>query len=188
MATTTVPGGWTYRRYLELDDDQRYEILDGELLMTPAPGTQHQRIALKLSRRFADFVEERGLGEVFPAPTDVVLDDDQVVQPDVLFVRKDRLHIVQPRAIHGAPDLVVEILSPASLRTDRHRKASLYERAGVTEYWIVDPANRALEVHLLGESGYELFSFAAETGAVGSRVLDGLAIAVAEVMGKHGAA
>lgn len=180
---TMAPRGWTYQQYLELDDDQRYQILDGELIMTPAPSTQHQRIALNVVLRLAHFVTERMLGEVFFAPTDVVLNDDQVVQPDVLFVRKDRLHIVKLRAVHGAPDLVVEILSPASLRMDRYRKAAMYQCAGVTEYWIVDPANQAIEVHVLGASGYELFSFAAETGAVGSKLLDGLAIAIADVLG-----
>lgn len=183
-STATAPQGWTYQRYLQLDDDQRYEVIDGELLLTPAPGIRHQRVISKLSFQITRFVEERELGLVLFAPTDVVLSETRVVQPDILFIRTDRVaEIVDERAIHGAPDLVVEILSPGSIRLDRHHKRALYERAGVREYWIVDPANRAVEVFVLGEAGYELASFAAEAGEVTSRVLDGLAVEVGEIMG-----
>lgn len=182
-STAPAETGWTYQRYLELDDEQRYEIIDGELLLTPAPGTWHQRVVSELGYRFLQFVREQKRGEVFFAPTDVVLAEDEVVQPDILFIRAERVpEIVREHAIHGAPDLVVEILSPSSLQRDRHRKYTLYERSGVPEFWIVDPANRAIEVFTLGEAGYELASFSAETGAVSSRVLAGFAVAVAEVM------
>lgn len=184
-STATATGGWTYQRYLELDDERRYEIIHGELLMTPAPGIRHQSIARELSLRFVQFVQERKMGVIFFAPTDVVLSETEVVQPDILFIRTGRIgEIVDEHAVHGPPDLVVEILSPSSLQRDRHHKRELYQRAGVPEFWIVDPANRAIEVFSLGEAGYELTSFAAETGAVASRVLDGFAIAVAEVLGK----
>jgi len=183
MATPVpVPTGWTYARYLEIDDDERYEILDGELLMAPAPGTRHQFVAGKLYRLVADFAEDRNAGAVLPAPTDVVLDDDEVVQPDLLFVRSERVpEVVGERAVNGAPDLVVEVLSPSSLDRDRHRKREIYRRYGVREFWIVDPANRAIEVLVLEEGDFRLASFAAETGAVASTVLPGLAVAVAEV-------
>jgi Uma2 family endonuclease len=174
--------GWTYQRYLEIDDDERYEILDGELLMTPAPGTRHQFIAGKLYRTVAQFAEDRKLGAVLPAPTDVVLDEDEVVQPDLLYIRSERVEeVVGERAVNGAPDLVVEVLSPSSLDRDRHRKLEIYRRYGVREYWIVDPANRAIEVLVLEAGEYGLASFAAETGAVASTVMPGLAVAVAEV-------
>lgn len=177
--------GWTYQKYLELDDEQRYEIIDGELLVTPAPGTRHQRVISELGYRFLQFVRDRKLGEVFFAPTDVVLEEDEVVQPDILFIRAQRVpEVVGEHAIHGAPDLVAEILSPSSLQRDRHRKYALYERSGVREFWIVDPANRAIEVFARGEGRYELVSFSAETGAVTSRVLPGFAVAVGEVMGE----
>jgi Uma2 family endonuclease len=186
-STAPVSTGWTYQRYLELDDEIRYEIVDGELLMTPAPGTTHQRVIRELFLRFALFVRERRIGEVFVAPYDVVLSETDVVQPDLLFIRADRVgEIVRERAVHGAPDLLVEILSPSSLKRDRWQKRELYERCGVPEFWIVDPANRAIEVLVLGASGYQLFSSAQGEGAVSSRVLDGLAVAVAEVMGELG--
>jgi Uma2 family endonuclease len=178
-----APTRWTYQRYLELDDDQRYEILDGELLMTPAPTTRHQRAVYALALLFGGFVFDRGLGEMFTAPTDVVLDDDELVQPDLFFIRAERVaEIVHERAIHGAPDLIVEIIAPYSIVRDRHQKLALYQRVGVLEYWIVDPANHAIEVLVLEEGEYQLASFAAESGAVVSRVLEGFQVEVAEVM------
>jgi Uma2 family endonuclease len=184
MATIDeVSGPWTYERYYALDDDQRYEVIDGELLVVPGPGTVHQRIVGELFFRFATHVRAHGAGIVFFSPLDVVLDDRNVVQPDVLFIRKDAPEIIDPRAIRGAPDLVVEIVSPSSRRRDRKVKAELYARARVPEYWIVDPAERSIEVLSLGDHGYELFSGAAGTGAAASKVLRGFAVDVAEVMG-----
>lgn len=187
MATTEpATHGWTYQRYLELDDEQRYEIIAGELLVTPAPGTSHQDISRELGVRLARFIADHHLGKMFFAPTDVVLGEDKVVQPDLLFIRTERVpEIVDERGVQGPPDLVVEILSPSSLHRDRHRKLALYQNAGIPEFWIVDPANRAIEVLSLGENGYEAFSVAAETGAVSSRVLNGFAVAVAEVIPKR---
>lgn len=182
MASTAIPSGeWTYERYVELDDDQCYEIIDGELLMTPAPGTRHQIIAARLFSRLDRFVDERALGLVLFAPTDIVLSDQRVVQPDVLFVSTERSQIIRDRAIHGAPDLVAEVLSPGSLHRDRHLKQPLYEEAGVREYWIVDPANRAIEVFTLTVDGYALASIAAESGQVTSGVLEGLIVDVEDV-------
>jgi Uma2 family endonuclease len=179
-----VTGGWTYEKYLELDDETRYEIIDGELLMTPAPGTRHQDVQRELGVRLASFVMERSAGRMYFAPTDVVLGDEDVVQPDLLFIRAARVaEVVRADAVHGPPDIVVEILSPGSVRRDRYQKLGLYGRMGVPEFWIVDPANRAVEVLTLGSSGYEVFSFAAETGAVSSRVLEGFAVSIAEVFG-----
>jgi Uma2 family endonuclease len=178
-----VSGPWTYERYYALDDDQRYEVIHGELLVVPGPGVPHQRILTELSFRFVRFVKEHRAGEVFVAPLDVVLDDRNVVQPDLLFIRSSAPEIIDPRAIRGTPDLVVEIISPSSRRRDRVEKAELYARAGVPEYWIVDPAERSIEVLSLGEDGYEVFSSAAGRGAAASKVLRGFAVAVEELMG-----
>jgi Uma2 family endonuclease len=115
------------------------------------------------------------------APTDVVLSDTRVVQPDLLFVGRERGEIIQEKAIHGAPDLAIEVLSPTSLHRDRHRKPRLYEESGVREFWLVDPANRAIEVFTLTVEGYELASFAAGSGQVTSSVLEGLTVALEEV-------
>jgi Uma2 family endonuclease len=127
------------------------------------------------------FVSERNLGEVFYAPVDVVFGEHDIVQPDLLFVRRENAGIVGQQAVEGTPDLIIEILSPGSLHLDRHRKRALYERVGVPEFWLVDPANRAIEVFRLGERGYELAWLAAETGLVRSVVLDGFEVDLARV-------
>ena len=123
-----VSGGWTYERYYALDDEQRYEVIDGELLMVPGPGTFHQSILGELFVRLRTFALDKRMGTVFVSPLDVVLDDINVVQPDVLFIRNDHLEIIDPRAIRGVPDLVVEILSPGTRRRDR---ALLLQRVDV---------------------------------------------------------
>ena len=178
-----VSGGWTYERYYALDDEQRYEVINGELLMVPGPGTFHQSIVGALFIRLTRHAEESGAGTVFVSPLDVVLDDINVVQPDVLFIRNDHLEIIDPRAIRGVPDLVVEILSPGTRRRDRMVKAQLYARAGVPEYWIVDPPARCIEVFSLGETGYALHSSATGGGVASSKALDGFEVVVNEVMG-----
>ncbi len=121
------------------DDGKRHELVDGEHFMTPAPGTGHQWVAQRLNALLYQFVEANGLGRVYFAPLDVVLTRHDVVEPDLLFVSKQRLGIITAPNIQGAPDLVVEILSPTSRRHDEVRKLALYDRAGVTEYWLVDP-------------------------------------------------
>ena len=129
------------------DDGNRYEAIDGELYVTPAPSIRHQRIAKRLLYALAAILEAPGLGELFFAPTGVEFPATaEGVQPDLLFVSNDRRGILADAWIQGAPDLVIEILSPTTARRDRGVKRKLYERQGVTEYWIIDPDARAVEV------------------------------------------
>jgi len=164
---------WTYQDYLELDDDQRYEILEGELIMVPAPDTDHQGRSRDLGFTLWGYVKARRLGTVYFAPCDVILDDDNVLQPDILFVALENQGIIKKRGVFGAPDMVVEIISPSSDRTDRTRKKTLYERFGVREDWIVDHAREAVEVWVLTDAGYRLFCSAQGTGQVRSQVILG---------------
>jgi len=110
---------FTYEDYLLLPEDRRYEIIDGDLLMTPAPGIPHQRLVGRLYRHLDDHVRSRKLGEVLMAPFDVVLSPTDVVQPDLLFVAAGRASIIGEKFISAAPDLVVEILSPSTEDRDR---------------------------------------------------------------------
>ncbi len=142
-----------YQDYLLLPEDKRYEIIDGELFVVPAPNVRHQTLLVRLSAILLH-AEARGLGKVLPAPCDVVLSDENVVQPDILFVTKERLGIVGEANIGGAPDLVVEILSPSSRRKDLEAKRKLYAGFGVREYWIVDPEAETVEALVWGEQGY----------------------------------
>ena len=172
---------WTYEEYYKLDDDQRYEIIDGNLLMAPAPDTWHQDWSRDLFRIIDRHVTAQRLGKVFFAPVDVVLDAENTVQPDIIFIAAANAGIIQRRAIFGTPDLLVELISPSSVRRDRYEKKDLYARFGVKEYWIGDPANKALEILTLKEGRYELHCCAEEKGKLVSLVLAGLEFDLTEI-------
>jgi Uma2 family endonuclease len=147
----------TYSDYAALPDDgRRYELHWGELSVTPAPGTRHQGAIVNLITLLNEHVRSRGLGKVFVAPTDCILSNVTVVQPDVLYIAADRLAIISDRGIEGAPTLVVEVLSPSTARLDRDRKMKLYMEHGVPYYWIVDPETRSVEAYTLGGTAYAL--------------------------------
>ena len=165
---------WTYEEYYKLNDDQRYEIIDGNLLVAPAPDTWHQDWSRDLFRIIDRHVTAQRLGKVFFAPVDVVFDAENTVQPDIVFIATANTGIIQRRAIFGTPDLLVELISPSSVRRDRYEKKDLYARFGVKEYWIGDPANKALEILTLKEGRYELHCCAEEKGKLVSLVLAGL--------------
>ncbi len=145
----------TYSDYAALPDDgRRYELHRGELSVTPGPGTRHQRAIVVLTALLHNHVSSRGLGKIFVAPTDCILSNVTVVQPDVLYIATDRLAIISERGIEGAPTLVVEVLSPSTAYLDRNRKMSLYAEHGVPYYWIVDPESRSIEAYALAEAQY----------------------------------
>ncbi|MEW6675939.1 MAG: Uma2 family endonuclease [Nitrospirota bacterium] len=122
---------YTYEDYLKTPEDERYELIGGELLITPSPIPNHQRISRKLEFMLEKFVTENNLGEVFYAPCDVYLDEENVVQPDILFISKERLNIISEKNIQGAPDLVIEIISENTAYRDLVQKKRLYARFGV---------------------------------------------------------
>ena len=148
VATTQPAVKFTYEDYLATPADVRYELLDGDLLMVPAPNLKHQRVQGNLYYHLRRFISEREPGELLPAPCDVVLSDTDVVQPDLLFVSREREHLLSGgENVQGAPDLVIEILSPATAERDRGYKHELYGRHGVAEYWLVDPMAETVSVH-----------------------------------------
>jgi len=164
---------FTYRDYCLLPEEKRYELIEGELLMTPAPGTQHQTVLQRLFKVVETFVTAQDLGRVWFAPLDVILSDEDVVQPDLLYVATARLGIVTERGLRGAPDLAVEVLSQATRERDPVVKRKLYAKYGVKEYWLVDPDGRTVEVLTLGQEGYETFRVFPEGTAVESPLLPG---------------
>lgn len=140
---------YTYADYLSIPEDtsRRYEIVDGALFVTAAPRARHQEVAGKIFRVLAELAETHRLGKTFPGPMTVHLHDELVVEPDVLFVRADRLEIVDPDGgVEGPPDLVVEVLSPSNQTYDRNLKRKHYLENGVGELWIVDADEGTLEV------------------------------------------
>jgi len=147
MATATASGLLTYDDLRQIPPDRsRYELIQGELIVSAAPNIEHQRRAGRLFRRLADHVEQHDLGEVFIAPCDVVLDASTVLEPDIVFVSKARKSIVKEACIEGVPDLVVEVISPSSRTTDRLAKRARYAEFGVPEYWLLEPFEPRIEV------------------------------------------
>jgi Uma2 family endonuclease len=135
------------------DDGKRYEIIGGELIVSAAPVRKHQKLSYRFTRLAGDHVDERNLGEVYFAPVDVEFSEEDVVQPDLLFIRADRLHIYRGNTVYGPPDIVLEIHSPSSSERDRTEKFALYERSGAPEYWQADPDGRTLAIYALNASG-----------------------------------
>lgn len=155
-----------------------FELIDGEIVPRNYPTASHQSALFELTMLIGNHVKANQLGRVLFAPFGVVLNDFDDVQPDLIFVSSARQEIIREDGVFGVPDLLVEIISPSSIKTDRGKKFRLYERMNVAEYWIVDINNRSIEVYQRQETGYELMSFAAETGAVESFVLTGLRVEV----------
>ena len=147
---------FTYEEYLTFPEDgKRHELIDGDHYVTPAPLTKHQRILATLHRIIGPFVHEHSLGTVLFAPVDVLLSQVDVVQPDFLFISTARSSIITERNIQGAPDLVVEILSASTRNNDEGIKHTLYERAQVQEYWIIDPHSDTVKIFQLREGCYD---------------------------------
>lgn len=149
----------TYADYAALPDDgHRYQLLEGELIVNPSPTRWHQEVLSRLFQKMSLHVQERQLGAIYFAPLDVVLNDHNVLQPDILFVSAQRRDILTDPNIQGAPDLCVEVLSPGTERIDRLRKLELYARFGVAHYWIVDTAARTIEEYVLQGDVYRVRS------------------------------
>ncbi|HUF75967.1 MAG TPA: Uma2 family endonuclease [Longimicrobiales bacterium] len=148
---------WTYAEFARLPSEgsTRHEIIDDELYVTPSPSLRHQRVVTDLVSLLNEFVRSHDLGHLFVSPLDVLLAEGDHVEPDLLFVRRDRAGILTDRGVEGAPDLVVEVLSPSTAGRDRGIKLERYRLFGVAEYWIVDPESRTVELWRLSEGAEE---------------------------------
>ena len=172
----------TYDDYCLLPNDRnRYEILDGELSVTPAPATKHQTALGNLYRFLANYVVANQVGKLFIAPTDLILASTTVVQPDLIFIGNDRRHIVTERAIEGPPTLVIEILSPTTHRIDRVTKAQLYAKHNVPNYWLIDPDQRTLEAYELVLDHYDLAASARDADVFAPSLFPGLSIQLSDL-------
>ena len=173
---------YTYADYVSWDDDDRYELIDGAVYLMSSPSAAHQRILGELLRQLGNYLRGKQC-EVFAAPFDVCLnargdDDDTVVQPDLLVIC-DKSKLDKKRC-NGAPDMIVEIVSPSSSRHDRFRKLNKYLNAGVMEYWIADPDDKILNVHVLDNGKYIIEAYGSED-VVSVRVLEGCKIRLPDV-------
>jgi Uma2 family endonuclease len=137
------------------DDGRRYESIGGDLIVSPISTPEHQRLLARLVLLFATFVNSQRLGEVLFAPVDALVFDHDRVQPDLIIVARERRSTIGGAFISGAPDLVLEVLSPSTHHLDRVRKAALYATSGVREYWLVDAETRTIEVFVLTGQHFE---------------------------------
>ena len=172
----------TYIAYRALPEDApRYEIIAGAGSLTPSPNRYHQLVSARLYKRLSDFVEANELGEVYYAPFDVILSENDVVNPDILFVARARLAIIHYEGVFGPPDLVVEIISPTSTRRDLEQKLALYARYGVREYWIADPASQTVDIWISAGAPLDTRQVLAGEGTLVSGILPGLEIPMSRI-------
>jgi Uma2 family endonuclease len=180
-----VQGQWTFEDYLRLPDDgKRYEVLRGELYVTPAPAYDHQFPVTKLTSFLDVFVTDQDLGVLLVAPFDVRLPERLAdpVEPDLVFFRKGNEPQPGDKYFEGVPDLVIEVLSPKTRRADQRTKLQIYRDAGIPEYWLVDPLSRTVLIYRLDEeSEYVKWASAREGESITSVVLPGLTLAVAAI-------
>lgn len=176
IAATGDKKRYTYRDYLELGDEGRYEIIEGDLYLTPSPGFKHQNVVRKLARLLADWVESRDLGVVITAPFDVVLQEETILQPDILYLARENYHRLTDSCLKGPPDLVVEVISPASARQDRIKKSRLYQQHGVKEYWLVEPEAATVEIFTNAQDCWHLTGAFGKEEVLSSHLLPGLEI------------
>jgi Uma2 family endonuclease len=147
----------TYEDYLTLPDDgNKYEILEGEIIMTPAPSIKHQTILRNLFLLIHSYVEEQKMGQVFFAPVDVILSDHTVLEPDLLFVANENRNLIKERGIFGPPDLCAEIISKSTAYYDLNDKKMLFAKHGVKEYWLVDQYRETMDIFSAAKDGFTL--------------------------------
>lgn len=184
MAIPAWKPKFIYEDYLLFPDDgRRHELIGGEHYVTPAPSEKHQIVAANLHLDLGAFVRDKGLGRVFFAPYDLVLSDQDVVQPDLLFISRERAAVAKRQGIPAIPNLVIEILSESTRKVDETTKRKLYEWAGVQEYWIVDPVLEAVKIYRLNGDVFErIAELSAEAGGrLETPLLPGLTIELARI-------
>ena len=176
---------FNYQDYLQLPEDKRYEIIDGDLFMVPSPNERHQHILSNIFYVLFDYVRKNKLGAVYCAPFDVLFSEEDIVQPDIIFVSNENRKIITKDNIKGTPDLLIEILSPGTSKRDLGIKKKLYAKNGVREYWIVDPAQETIEVLNLKEGAFRGKSYnmgvMGQTSRLSSSVIQGFDIDIKEI-------
>lgn len=173
----------TVADYRRLPEGAPMQLIDGEFIMAPAPRIPHQDISMQLSTLLNNFAQRHNLGKVLAAPVDVYLTPADVYQPDLLFIAREHYDVIRDDGVHGAPDLVVEILSASTAYYDEHRKKDIYESAGVKEYWLVDPMEASIEIFLNTGSEYTR-QFKGKGGDACSSVLDGFCVDVPKLFAR----
>ena len=168
----------TYADYAALEEGAPYQLIDGELVLSPAPTVLHQLVIWRLGTRLFNYVEEHDLGLVVGSPIDVYFSDTETYQPDLVFISHKRRDRITEPYIKGAPDLVVEVLSPSTGYYDLTQKRRTYENAGVKEYWIIDPKEKTVDLFFNLNGTFEKLAHAYQQGEVSSRLLNGFSVSL----------
>jgi len=169
----------TVQDYKELPEGSPYQLIEGELVMSPAPKPVHQIVLGNLFEVFRKFLKGKGI--IIFSPIDVYFDEENAFQPDLIFISKERKDILKEDGVYGAPDLVVEILSPSTAYYDLRKKKEVYERKGVREYWIVDPEMREIEIYVNEDGKFKLVEEAKEKGKIRSKIIDNLEVNLEDI-------
>jgi Uma2 family endonuclease len=175
---------FTYEDFLNFPNDgKRHEIIDGEHYVTPSANTRHQTVCTALTALLWIYLKQHPIGAVFVAPFDVVFSDLDVVQPDILYISRERAGVLTDQHVRGAPDLAVEILSPGTRKTDEVTKRKLYERFGVQEYWVVDPELDMIKVYCRKDDQFvRVAELSAEAGdSLTTPLLPGFSVTLTEI-------
>ena len=180
MVTREPKAKLTYEDYAKTPEGERWELIDGELIMAPSPKVAHQRCQIKTGSLMFSFAESQSLGRVY-IELDVVLSDSDTVRPDIIFVSRERVHIITEDNVQGAPDLVVEIRSPSTARQDWTVKRELYARHGVREYWVVDPEAGTVAVLLPDGGELKVAGVYGEGDTLTSTTMEGFAVALSDI-------
>lgn len=173
---------WTVEDYLQLGEmNTPCQLINGELIMSPSPTPYHQVVSSNLNDILKTEAKKKG-GMVFYAPMDLYIDKKNVFQPDLIYISKENNKIISKRGIEGTPDLVIEIISPSNIFSDRNRKKKVYQQIGVKEYWIVDPANKTLEIYKHNQADQDTPSlYVVGEGLITSTVLPDLKFDLKEI-------
>lgn len=184
MVYTEAAVKLTYEDYANIPGSERYELIDGELILVSSPNEMHQRVSKRLFLRLIQLLEDNGLGQVYYAPFDVIFSDTDVVQPDLMFISKERAGIITPANVQGAPNLVVEVLSPSTAQRDWTQKRDLYAKYGVRELWLVAPDARLAWVMALTDGEYAIAGVYKDGQTLISPTLAGLTVDLGYVFGE----
>jgi Uma2 family endonuclease len=173
----------TVAEFLDMDFEEgyMYELINGVIMRRTSPNLDHQEVVVNLTSILNVFVKSKNLGKIFVAPTDVYITEFDLVVPDLVFVSKANSSILQEkRCIVGVPDLIIEILSKGTQKTDRGDKMKLYKKHGVKEYWMINPRSQGVEVHVWQSGDYDLVFSGEESGEMVSTVLENFKIDIAQ--------
>ncbi|GAB6283068.1 MAG: Uma2 family endonuclease [Ignavibacterium sp.] len=165
----------TYKDYEQLPEGAPYQLINGELVMSPSPVYFHQKIIMNLINSFSKYIEQNKVGEIILSPMDVYLTEENVYQPDIIFISNENKGIIKDR-VRGVPDFVIEVLSPTTGYYDLVKKKKIYEQTGVKEYWIIDPEMKTVEVLENKDKEFQVFIKVEKEGKVKSKLLNGFEI------------